>query len=88
MGDLLNLESEASFKPALIKNDSVDMDLTYIIEDRGWPRVVVLIPWAPTAFAGSVKLVNRECSHYLDVTLDEFSLSLTHLGTGMSELRL
>ena len=32
------------------------------------------------------KLVNRECVHYLDVTLDEFSLSLTHLGTGMSEL--
>jgi uncharacterized membrane protein len=57
-----------------------------VIEDRGRPRVVVLIPWAPTAFAGSVKLVKRECVHYLDVTLDEFSLSLTHLGTGMSEL--
>ena len=86
VGAFLNLESEESFKPAFIENDSGDMDPAYVIEDRGRPRVVVLIPWAPTAFAGSVKLVNRECVHYLDVTLDEFSLSLTHLGTGMSDL--
>ena len=86
VGAFLNLESEESFKPAFIENDSGDMDPAYVIEDRGRPRVVVLIPWAPTAFAGSIKLVKRECIHYLDVTLDEFSLSLTHLGTGMSEL--
>ena len=86
VGAFLNLESEDSFKPALLENDSGDMEPAYIIEDRGRPRVVVLIPWAPTAFAGSVKLVNRERVHHLDVTLDEFSLSLTHLGTGMSEL--
>jgi len=86
VGAFLNLESETSFKPALIENDTGDMEPAYVIEDRGRPRVVVLIPWAPTAFAGSVKLVNRESIHYLDVTLDEFSLSLTHLGTGMSEL--
>lgn len=86
VGAFLNLEGKKSFKPAFIENDSGDMDPAYVIEDRGRPRVVVLIPWAPTAFAGSVKLVKRECIHYLDVTLDEFSLSLTHLGTGMSEL--
>ena len=86
VGAFLNLESETSFKPALLENNTGDMEPAYVIEDRGRPRVVVLIPWAPTAFAGSVKLVNRECVHYLDVTLDEFSLSLTHLGTGMSEL--
>ena len=86
VGAFLNLESEQSFKPALIENDAGDMEPAYVIEDRGRPRVVVLIPWAPTAFAGSVKLVDRRSVHYLDVTLDEFSLSLTHLGTGMSEL--
>lgn len=86
VGAFLNLESEQSFKPALIENGAGDLEPAYVIEDRGRPRVVVLIPWAPTAFAGSVKLVNRETVRYLDVTLDEFSLSLTHLGTGMSEL--
>jgi len=86
VGAFLNLETEDSFKPALLENANGDMEPIYIIEDRGGPRVVVLVPWAPTAFAGSVKLVQRERIHYLDVTLDEFSLSLTHLGTGMSEL--
>ena len=86
VGAFLNLESEESFKPALLDNDNGDLEPAYIIEDRGRPRVVVMIPWAPTAFAGSVKLVKRERVHRLDVTLDEFSLSLTHLGTGMSEL--
>lgn len=86
VGAFLDLESEGSFKPALMENDSGDMEPIYVIEDRGRPRVVVLVPWAPTAFAGSVKLVGRERIHYLDVTLDEFSLSLTHLGTGLSEL--
>jgi uncharacterized membrane protein len=86
VGAFLDLEGEESFKPALLENASGDMEPVYVIEDRGRPRVVVLVPWAPTAFAGSVKLVGRERIHYLDVTLDEFSLSLTHLGTGMSEL--
>ncbi len=82
----LDLESEKSFKPALLENSDGDMEPVYIIEDHGRPRVVVLVPWAPTAFAGSVKLVQRDRLHRLDVTLDEFSLSLTHLGNGMSEL--
>jgi uncharacterized membrane protein len=86
VGAFLNLESETSFKPAFLENSTGDLEPAYVIEDHGRPRVVVLIPWAPTAFAGSVRLVKRECVHYLDVTLDEFSLSLTHLGTGMSEL--
>ena len=86
VGAFLNLESEESFKPAFLETDSGDLEPAYVIEDRGRPLVVVMIPWAPTAFAGSVKLVKRERVHRLDVTLDEFSLSLTHLGTGLSDL--
>ena len=86
VGAFLNLEDENSFKPAFIENSSGDLEPCYVIEDRGRPRVVVLVPWAPTAFAGFVKLVPRETVHYLPVTLDEFSLALTHLGIGLSEL--
>ena len=86
VGAFLQLESAESFRPALFENGDGDLEPVYVIEDRGRPRVVVLIPWAPTAFAGSVKLVRRDRIHPLDVSLDEFSLSLTHLGTGMSEL--
>ena len=86
VGAFLQLENAESFRPALFENGDGDLEPVYVIEDRGRPRVVVLVPWAPTAFAGSVKLVLRDRIHPLDVSLDEFSLSLTHLGTGMSEL--
>ena len=86
VGAFLQLENAESFRPALFENGEGDLEPVYVIEDRGRPRVVVLVPWAPTAFAGSVKLVLRDRIHPLDVSLDEFSLSLTHLGTGMSEL--
>lgn len=86
VGAFLELESEHSFKPAMLENVSGDMEPVYVIEDRGRSRVVVLVPWAPAAFAGSVRLVQRERIHYMDVSLDEFSLSLTHLGAGMSDL--
>ncbi|NNK98532.1 MAG: hypothetical protein HKO88_05740, partial [Xanthomonadales bacterium] len=86
VGAFLNIETEESFKPALLENDAGDLEPVYVIEDSGRPRVVVLVPWAPTAFAGSVKLVQRERVYPIDVSLDEFSLSLTHLGTGMSAL--
>ena len=86
VGAFLNLEDEDSFKPALLETGSGALEPVYVIEDRGRPRVVVLAPWAPAAFAGSIKLVERKHVHILDVTLDEFSLSLTHLGAGMSEL--
>ena len=86
VGAFLQLENAESFRPALFENGDGDLEPVYVIEDRGRPRVVVLVPWAPTAFAGSVKLVRRDRIHPLDVSLDEFSLSLTHLGTGMSEL--
>ena len=50
VGAFLNLESEKSFKPAFIENDSGDMDVAYVIEDRGRPRVVVLIPLGTDGF--------------------------------------
>ena len=35
VGAFLDLESEGSFKPALMENDSGDMEPIYVIEDRG-----------------------------------------------------
>lgn len=86
VGAFLNMEGEASFKPAFVETALGELEPCYVIEDLGHPRVVVLIPTAPAAFAGFVKLVPRESVKFLPVTLDEFSLSLTHLGIGMSAL--
>lgn len=83
---LLGFEQSDAFRPALMSSDSGVVDPVYIIEDKGGPRVVVLVPWTPASFAGSLKLVPRDQLKMLDLTLDEFSLCIGHYGVGMSEL--
>jgi uncharacterized membrane protein len=83
---LLGAEGSENFKPAFILCDSEVLEPAYIVEDTGRPRVVVLVPWTPNSFAGSLKLVPRERVYKLDLTLDEFSLALGHYGVGLSKL--
>lgn len=82
----LKMEDSTSFRPALISSDTGMMEPAYIIEDHGRPLIVMLLPWSPTAFAGSVKLVPRERVHELSLTLNEFSLSLSNYGLGLTEI--
>ena len=82
----LEIEDSSSFRPALISNESGDSEPAYIIEDQGRPLIVMMVPWSPTVFAGAVKLVPRERVHELPLTLDEFSLSLSNYGLGLSEI--
>jgi uncharacterized membrane protein len=83
---LLGSEKSKSFKPAFIHNESGVMEPAYIVEDTGRPRVVVLVPWTPASFAGSLKLVPREQVFPLDLSFDEFSLTIGHYGVGLSSL--
>jgi uncharacterized membrane protein len=83
---LLGSERSDTFKPALILGDSGDLEPAYIVEDTGRPRLIVLVPWTPASFAGSLRMVRREKVHKLDLTLDEFSLAIGHYGVGLSDL--
>ncbi|MEH6581286.1 MAG: hypothetical protein V7754_05065 [Halioglobus sp.] len=83
---LLGAERSGSFKPAFLIGDSGVLEPAYIVEDTGRPRLVVLVPWTPASFAGSLRVVPRKQVHKLDLTLDEFSLAIGHYGIGLSEL--
>jgi uncharacterized membrane protein len=83
---LLGSEASQCFKPAFIHRESGDLEPAYIVEDTGRPRLVMLVPWTPNSFAGSLKLVPRDRVHQVDLTLDEFSLSIGHYGVGLSKL--
>ena len=83
---LLGSDKSESFKPAFILNESGVMEPAYIVEDTGRPRLIVLVPWTPASFAGSLKLVPRDQVIPLDLSLDEFSLSIGHYGVGLSSL--
>lgn len=83
----LELEDNASFRPALILDDDGGAEPCYAIETvEDLSHVVVLVPWSPASFAGSVKIVPRERISRLEVSFDEFSLSLANFGLGMSSM--
>jgi uncharacterized membrane protein len=79
----LSIEGEESFKPALLNNEDGSREPCYLIEDRGYDQVVIMKPWTPTPFAGSLLIVRKSQIEILPLSLDEFSLSLTHFGLGL-----
>ncbi len=78
-------EERRSFKPALLKSSDGD-DFAYVVEDPGSERVTVLLPWAPTPFAGTVKIVERNRIELLDTDLSEFTKVLSLWGVGAGEM--
>ena len=85
VGAFLNLEEEDSFKPACWRHDDGSLEPVFIIGEHGEDMLVVMQPWTPTPFAGSVRVVPRDQVDLVPVTLDEYSLALTHFGLGLSE---
>ena len=57
-----------------------------MIEDHADGQVTVLLPWAPAAFAGSVKFVDGKRVELLDANLGDVSKVLSHWGVGSREL--
>jgi len=48
--------------------------------------MTVLVPWSPTAFAGSLKIVDRDRIEMLDTNLGDFSRVLSQWGFGLREV--
>ena len=85
VGAFLNLEEEDAFKPACWRHDDGSLEPIFVIGEHGPDMLVVMQPWTPTPFAGSVRVVPRSQVDLVPVTLDEYSLALTHFGLGLSE---
>ncbi len=81
----LDIETKESFQPALWRHDDGSREPVYIIEPHGEDMLVVMQPWTPTPFAGSVRVVPLDQVSPVGVSLDEFSLALTHFGLGLSD---
>jgi uncharacterized membrane protein len=75
-----------AFKAALLISADGEREFAYVIEDLGENHLTVLVPWAPTAFAGSVKIVDRKRVELLNANLGEVSKVLSHWGVGANGL--
>ena len=79
-------EEAAAFKPGLLTSTEGWKDIVYVIEDHGDGQLTVLVPWAPTAFSGSVKVVGQDRVEILDANLGDVSRVLSLWGMGTREL--
>ena len=84
---LLGAEDEgAVFKPAVLNSTDGERQIAYLVEDHGDGHATVLIPRAPTAFAGDLVVVPRERVTLLKAGLGEVSVVINNWGLGLREL--
>jgi uncharacterized membrane protein len=76
----------APFRPALHGSSEGVREIIYVVEDHGDGQLTVLVPWAPTAFSGFVKVVGKDRVEMLDTNLGEASRVLSHWGVGVRDL--
>lgn len=77
---------ENGVRAAVLTNSEDEREIVYLIEDHGDGEVTVLQPWAPAAFAGSIKIVSRERIKILDSNLGDVSMIMSHWGVGALDL--
>ena len=75
-----------AFKAALLISADGEREFIYVIEDHGENHLTVQLPWAPTAFAGFVRIVDRKRVELLDANIGDVSKVLSHWGVGASGL--
>jgi len=73
---------DGAFKAAVFVSANGERELADVIEDHGEDHLTVLLPKAPTAFAGSVKIVDRNQVELLDANMGDVSKVLSHWGVG------
>ena len=76
----------AAFRPALLGSSEGVREVVYVVEDHGDGQLTVLVPWAPTAFSGFVKIVAKDRVEMLDTNLGEASRVLSQWGVGIRDL--
>ena len=78
-------EGRKAFKPALLKS-AEGVEFAYVVEDLGREKLTILLPWAPTPFAGTIKIVDRSRIELLATDLGEFTRVLSLWGVGAGEM--
>lgn len=86
VGGLVDSDNVSAFKPAWLVTDSEEKELAYVVEEHTDGQVTVMVPWAPAAFSGSLKIVSRDRLRYIDASLGEVSMVLNHMGVGAGKL--
>jgi uncharacterized membrane protein len=83
---LIGAENGAGFKGGMLQNADGSCDIIYIIETLPDDRVVILVPFAPASFTGSVKVVAAAHVREFDSSAGEVSKVIANWGVGAAEM--
>ena len=82
---LIGTTDSDAFLGGLLNSGNGTKELVYIIEELEDGRVVILVPFAPASFTGSVKIVDASKITPLEVSAGEVSKVIAHWGVGTAE---
>ena len=83
---MVDMEQSGSFRPALLVSPDGDREIAYLVEEHKDGLATVMLPWAPTPLAGSVKIVRRDRLEILDAGFADVTRVLSHWGVGVRDL--
>ena len=81
-----SIDKDRAFRPALVNAGDGSQELAYMVEDHGDGNATILLPRAPAALTGPVKVVPRTQIELLNISLGDFSMVLSHWGIGLQEM--
>ena len=79
-------QQESSFKPALLNSSDGEKEFVYIVEDHGDGNLTIMVPWTPTPFAGTIKIVSKDRIEPLAVSMGKLTEVLSQWGVGSGEI--
>ncbi len=82
----LGAEKDGVIKPALLDTGGGQRGFCYIVEDHGDGDLTIMVPEAPSGFAGLVKIVPKSLVTPIESNLGNTSKVLSHLGIGACQL--
>jgi uncharacterized membrane protein len=81
-----NSKEDSTFKPALLKSSDGEKEFVYIVEELDDNNLAILVPWSPTPFAGSIKIVPKDRVEPLSVSMGKLTEVLSQWGVGSREI--
>ena len=83
---LIGISSSDTFLGAMFHSGEGTDEMVYIIEELEDGRFVILVPFAPASFTGSVKIVDAQRITPLSTSAGEVSRVIAHWGVGTAEI--
>ena len=79
-------QHESSFKPALLKSAEGEKEFVYIVEELDDNNLTVMVPWSPTPFAGSIKIMPKDRVEPLAVSMGKLTEAISQWGIGTKNI--